>query len=285
VLGTGAVLSVLVGPFWEFRLNDADVSAAVRATLTEPPRAAGPFGESNFFALSLAMLVPVALHVMARGGLGRLLGLTTLVAVVGGIFAAGSRGGLLAAAVGFAAALSWGVSARQLLPRLGLLAVVVALVALVLGPTFAQQTAGAGERTVGGRITENTIALAVWADHPLTGLGPGGYPLAYRDYARGIGDDPRILREPHSLVLQLLSEQGTAGLLAWLTAAGLLVAWTRRSGVLRTAAGRTLALGILVYLAGTVFLHDSQQRLLFLLVGMLVGLGAARPAPGRERRP
>jgi hypothetical protein len=61
ILGAGAIYSVLVGPTPLFPLQN--VNDAVEA-----PRAVGPFGEANFFALSLAVLVPFALFQVARGG-------------------------------------------------------------------------------------------------------------------------------------------------------------------------------------------------------------------------
>lgn len=261
VLGAGAVWSVLVGPTGIFKLDGTD-------TTIQSHRAAGPFGESNFFALSLAVLVPLALHVAGRGRWLRVLGLVGVIALAAGILAAGSRGALIAfvaAAIGHSIL----TNGRARLWAIGGVVVVAALL-----PLFSLQVKAANERSVSGRATENRIAVAMFADHPITGVGPLVYPVLYRDYARDIGNDPRSGREPHSLPLEILAEQGLAGVIGWLTALGLLWAGARRAGMLRHRVGRAVLLSIGTYGVCSLFLHGSQQRLLFLLIGLVLALTA-----------
>lgn len=258
VLGVGAVWSILVGPSTLFPVVSEGAGHA---------RAAGPFGEPNFFALSLATLVAPALVLIGRGGGRALLGSASLLAVVGGILATGSRGALLAA--GFAV-VAIAITGDRRSRRFAVLAVVAVLALL---PIFGGQLTGAEDRTVAGRASENLIALTMASDHPLLGVGPGGYPVRYRDYARRIGNDPRSDREPHSLPLQIAAEQGLVGVLCWI-GAGLLVAaalWRAR----RFAETRTVAIALGTYLVGSLFLHGSQLRLLYLLAGLGLALGWA----------
>lgn len=272
-LGLGAVGSVLAGPSSLFPLT-TDVSAA---------RAAGPFGEPNFFALAMAALAPFAIELYERGGReDRLLGALSLLSIVAGILATGSRGGLLALGVAVvgAAVTSNRAGARSL-------AVGVVLASLVLVPTvFAAQAADSGSRTISGRAGENLIAGAMFLDHPLFGVGPNNYPVLFRDYARRIGNDARILREPHSLPLQIASEQGVAGILGWLGVAAVLIGACQGRALLRDPVGRATILAIGTYLLGSLFLHGSQLRLLYMLFGLLLALagqavGARRAAiPG-----
>ena len=179
VLGAGAVYSVLVGPTSLFPL-------ATDLTGDQAARAAGPFGEPNFFALSLAALVPIALHVAGRGGRRLILGLATAVALGGGILSTGSRAGLLAAVI---ALFAHALLTRERASRLA--AVGTIAVALVVAPLFATQASSSLQRSVGGRATENLIAVAMFTEHPVAGVGPGGYPGLYRDYSRRMGADPR----------------------------------------------------------------------------------------------
>jgi len=259
ILGVGGICSILIGPTGLFPV----ITDVVTAIEPEAPRAGGPFGEPNFFALSMAALTPLALFVASRGGWKRWLGLFALIAIAGAIFAAGSRGGAIAmlfALVAFAAS----TKSRQL--RLAALATVIAALALV--PFFASQAESSSNRTVSGRETENQVALAMLGDYPVTGVGPGTYKVLYRDYSRNIGEDPRTTREPHSLYLEIGAEQGLVGLLGWGVAALLALSYVLSRGIWRTTLGRALLLSIATYMVGSLFLHGSQLRLLFILVGL-----------------
>ncbi len=259
ILGVGGICSILIGPTGLFPVI-TDVATAIEP---EAPRAGGPFGEPNFFALSMAALTPLALFVASRGGWRRWLGFTTLIAIAGAIFAAGSRGGAIAmlfALVAFAAS----TKSRQL--RLAALATVIAALALV--PLFSSQAESSSNRTVSGRETENQIALAMLGDYPVTGVGPGTYKALYRDYSRNIGEDPRSIREPHSLFLEIGAEQGVVGLIGWGLAALVVLSYVLSRGIWRTTLGRALLLSIATYMVGSIFLHGSQLRLLFMLVGL-----------------
>jgi putative inorganic carbon (hco3(-)) transporter len=274
VLGIGAAYSILAHPTGLFPVVDE----AARTSTVTLGRAAGPFGEPNFFALSMAALVPIALLNVVAGGWRRPLGVISVAALLAGVLATGSRGGLLAATVGVVV---FGVAAGGTRARAGALATLLVGVALL--PLFATQTQGSQSRTLAGRATENRIAVAMFRDHPVVGVGPGVYPSLYRDYARHIGNDPRIGRAAHSLPLQIAAEQGLAGLVGW-GAAGLAVAGIAvRRRLWRSLTGRALLVSVATYLTGSLFLHGSQLRLLFVLVGMVLAMAAAErdDAPGR----
>lgn len=259
ILGVGGILSILVGPSELFPV----ITDTTSLFDPEAPRAGGPFGEPNFFALSLAALTPLALFVYSRGGWQKTLGLATLVAIAGAIFAAGSRGSALAmlfALVAFALS----TSNRQL----RLAAVGTVLTAAVLLPVFASQAENSVGRSVSGRATENLVAAAMAGDRPLVGVGPGRYETLYRDYSRDIGDDPRSTREPHSLPLEIAAEQGFVGLFGWGMAVLVVLSYTLSRGIWRTTLGRALLLSVATYFVGSLFLHGSQLRLLFILVGL-----------------
>jgi teichuronic acid biosynthesis protein TuaE len=273
VLGTGAMWSVLVGPTALFPL-------AIDETGGEASRAAGPFGEPNFFALSLAIIVPLAMHLVAQGGALRLLGYASVLAVTGGVLAAGSRAALITVVVAVLAALLAGQARRAR----GVLVVVLAALA-VLVPVFAGQAGSSAERTVSGRATENLIAVAMFAEHPLTGVGPGGYTVLYRDYARDIGNDPRELRHAHSLPLEIAAEQGVVGIAAWLVAGLVLWRLVVARGVWHVPVGRALVLCLGAYGFNSLFLHGSQMRVLMMLVGALIALAWARDLGARRPRP
>jgi O-antigen ligase len=56
----------------------------------------------------------------------------------------------------------------------------------------------------------------MFQDHPIFGVGLDNFQVYYQSYARQIGLDPRrIERTPASFYLELLSEQGLAGTIAF----------------------------------------------------------------------
>lgn len=270
-LGIGALYSVYVAPTGLFPLetDPAGVEAA---------RAAGPFGESNFFALSLAATAPMQYFVAIRGGVWRYVGAAGLIAVLGGIIAAGSRGGMIAALAGIGLCVVFSGSLGESGRRVRLIGAVAVVGVALLVPTLSAQVQSSTQRTVSGRATENRIAVAMFADHPLLGVGPGVYPLLYRDYARDIGNDPRREREPHNLYLQILSEQGIVGALGWLGAAFIVGAAVVRRRLWASPAGMAVLFSLASYGVGSLFLHGANLRLLYILVGMALALAYAPTA-------
>lgn len=274
LLGIGAISSILIGPSEIFPVT-TDVATAV---VPEAPRAAGPFGEPNFFALSMASLAPLALYVVTFPGSKRYLGIASLVAIAGAIMAAGSRGAAIAMVFALVAV---GISTANRALRWA--AVGVVLIALALLPFFSAQAGSSSGRSIEGRETENKVALAMFQAHPITGVGPGQFSNLYRNYSRKIGDDPRPFREPHSLPLEIAAEQGLVGIIGWFTAALVVVAYTVRRGVWGSPLGRAFMLATCTYLVGSLFLHGSQLRLLFMLIGVALAFGAARAKEAEER--
>lgn len=274
-LAAGAVYSVNVGPIGPFGVSDEGSEVLGTTAL----RAAGPFGDPNFFALSMAAIIPFALHLVGRAGRARLLGVATLVGLLAGILSTGSRGGLLAATV---ALVGFGFTSPTRTARIGTLVTIV--LAIAISPLFASQLDTSANRSVEGRATENLVALYMFADHPLTGVGPDMYPALYRDYTRQVGNDPRVLRLPHSLPLQLAAEQGLVGLIAWLTAFSILGRFVAVKRMWRSSIARAVIVSLSAYLVGSLFLHGGQLRIVYMLVGMLLALVAMTPAPLRRGR-
>jgi len=68
-----------------------------------------------------------------------------------------------------------------------------------------------------GRTSENLAAWRMFLDHPVLGVGLNNYAEFYQDYSREIGlDNRREARDPASLYLQLLADQGLIGTLVFL---------------------------------------------------------------------
>jgi putative inorganic carbon (hco3(-)) transporter len=137
------------------------------------------------------------------------------------------------------------------------------------------------EVSIRGRLSENTVGLLMFMDHPFFGVGWNNYSDHYQEYSRLIGIDPRLQdREPHSLFLEVASESGVLGLVTF----GVLLLVVFRSiwragRVLRTIglvdyARMAEALGVALggYLVAGLFLHMAYPRFFYLLAGIALAL-------------
>jgi putative inorganic carbon (HCO3(-)) transporter len=258
----------------------------------------GPLGDRNRYAQALLVLVPLGLsRVFAERSAAVRASAAALTGVVGvGVMLTLSRGAAVAFVVVLAAAMAMG----YLRPR-HLVALVLAVALLVAAvpayqarvstlrelPTlFAPEQSGEGgiDSSARSRATENLVALLMFADRPLLGVGPDLYRanyLAYAEDARSYSDAIAIRvkeseRKPHSAYLGLLAEVGIAGLVAFLGAAGSVLAALSRArrraraaalaDLAHTAAGFQLAL--VAYLATALFLHLAYIRYFWLALAL-----------------
>jgi O-antigen ligase len=308
LIGAGVFLSVLTvhqkltGNFGSTYGGFAKGELRNLLVATEGMRSAGPLS-TNYFALILVALVPLAfdrfLHARAR--LARLAAGAGMLLIVLAIGFTYSRGGFatLAAIAGLALLTT---------PRWLKLAIAGAPIAVILAlvflpatylermSTFGQVWDGLRGRhvedsAIRGRISEFRSALMMVGDHPLLGVGSGNYEIEYPQYQRVIALDPRREeRAAHSLYLEVAAENGLIGLAVFGGLLGFTVA-----GVLRTrrafAAARedelvhlttALALALVGFLIGSLFLHLSYPRFFWLLVGIAIavrGLSMTASAP------
>ncbi len=291
-LGTISVHQQLTGNFdfdyWGFGRSPVGFALEGEHTV----RLGGPIGDPNSFGMLFLALVPLALDRVQseRKPMLRLVALWGLLVSLFTIFFTYSRSALLSllALVGLI------VVVRRPKPLHLLAAVVVVLLLLPLAPSsYTDRLAQLGssvieltesgttqELSVRGRLSENLVALGMFVDHPVVGVGLGNYPARYQEYSRGIGLDPRVRRQPHNLYLEVLSETGlvgfvTFGLLLWITVGGALE--SRKAAL---SAGRhdlaRLMEGVLLafvgYLIASVFLHAAHPRYFWLLAAIVLAL-------------
>ena len=134
--------------------------------------------------------------------------------------ALGSRRGVLAAGVALLIAAAAGVASYTASPRFA--ARIDRTAAALSGDDAAI------DHALSGRLPIWHTALAMGVAHPLNGVGVRAFRYAYPEYAAT--DDPWVqaatgqgAMHAHQLLLELWSETGAIGLLAWLF--GALVAW------------------------------------------------------------
>lgn len=263
-------------------------------------RVVGPIGDPNYYGMILLVLVPIAVDRFSgsRGFVARVLALAALVVCSLAIVFTYSRGALVALLIMVALL----TIVRRPRPRhlLAALAVAALLSPLVPGAyvqrmetvfekmgtvvstlTRPSEAAGISDSSFRGRLSENMVAVRMFLDYPLTGIGLDNYPSRYQDYSQEILLDPRSgNRAPHSLYLEIASETGLAGLVAfgiilWVLIRGIVVA--RRSlsaSELADVRGMVDAVGIAFsgWLLASLFLHATNSRYFWLLVGIALAL-------------
>lgn len=256
-------------------------------TGTEGVRAGGPLASTNFYAMILVALVPLSLDRAWNSPRlrSRLLAGSAAALIIGATLMTLSRGGLVALMVVIAIMAVWRLNRPSFLITLALTGLVgvwtlspaaiarfQTLVTLVPG-----NDAGRVEEEFGGRTSEMLVALRLFANHPVVGVGLGNYNAHYLDYSRTIGlDSRREDRSAHSLYLEIAAEGGAIGLATFGLLVGLAfrsIERTRRSlqrGEDVDSANMLAALevGIIGYLAASVLLHDAFPRYLWLLLAL-----------------
>jgi O-antigen ligase len=278
-------------------------------------RAVGTFGADQVLALGALLgygiIVTLALGLSLRGR-PRLLLLALAAALTVPLALTLSRGAWIATACAvlltfvvfnWRAALALGCAA-------GLAVAVLSLRASATGAagnerlTSIISTGREPDQSVKDRYALWSAAVAMWADHPIAGVGMKDFAL-YRDsYApmslsagsdvddRGAGFRREPLLSPHNQYLMVASEQGTIGVLTFGTLLGTLAVtavWRRRGQDWRDAVADQpvpverrffdlVAPGIMVWTLIDFMYGDVGAGPTSVLLGVLLGLVARRMA-------
>ncbi len=291
-LAVAAVLALWVVDAWSQALTGWSLGGHAEAQ-----RISGIFGAANLkLGPTLAVLSPFALWAARRRwGLAGLL--LAFVLILGPVLLAGSRAAWLCyglVALGFI----WREAKTP--GRFAGFCVVAALM-LALAGAIAWKTSerfqARMDRTLlalhgtdrsvdtalSGRLDIWHTSVKMIAAHPINGVGVRGFRYAYPHYAAA--NDHFLVAEPcgvgegachaHQLVLEILTETGSIGLLLWLAAAGLAWrAWRRVGAAARTRAFPvSLALGVMLFPLNThLAFYSAWWGLLF---AWLLGLWCA----------
>lgn len=258
---------------------------------TNGVRAAGPIGDPNFYALILAVLVPLAL-LRARDEqrpMLRVAAAAIAAVLLVAISLTYSRAGLVTVVVSMLVVAAIGrVRGRDVA------VVLVCLVAITpFIPTSYWARIGSiahGDASIAGREGSQETAIAMFADHPLLGIGAENYKDRYLSYAFRL-DLPAAADAPHNLYLAIAAETGLAGLAAFLAAMYLAIRglWRRRRAAvadgdrLTESVANSLLAALITYLAGVAFLPAAYPRYLWVVIGL--ALAVSRPAASPESAP
>ena len=220
-------------------------------------------GDGNDYSLSLNIVIPFCIYLYLSSEsksmklLFLLLTLLFILAVVG----TSSRGGSVAlAAVIF---YQW-LKGRNKWVGLASMAILLFIVLLFAPPLYLERMGTIRdyemEGSAQGRIMAWKSAIRMAADHPLTGVGAGHFPVKYGIEYRppGVGRTEIPWANAHSLYFLVLGELGIPGLLVYL---GLIVPnlW-RNEKIIRSLKSR-----------GASDSHHSDRRLFVCLNSSMIG--------------
>jgi hypothetical protein len=271
----------------------------------------GPLDDPNFWGRVLVSAVPFAcaLVLAARGRWKAMAGGAALLVLLG-IFLTQSRGAFLAAG---AAVVGFAILAGPKVRRYLLLMPVVGVLLLVnpaTGPRLAtlldvnKSTEDVVDLSIVYREAAQHAGLAMFADHPLIGVGPGNFNALVPEYVReGVASLPPGAQlgeiAPHNTYLEMSAESGIVGLAAYLflvgsgmTMAALALRRANRApddvpdiARFRAFTAATIA-GLFAWSCASVWLHVAQLRTLLVLVSLAAAtLPISRGLPQRPAPP
>jgi O-antigen ligase len=242
-------------------------------------RLSGTLGSPAFLGAAVGLLLPCLVGIAADRAIERrqrtLAGIGAALLVVAGV-GSGARAAWFGLAV--AAAVVAVVHRHRVRPvHVGLVAIAVAAV-LVLTPAGSRLGSLTDRGEPGGRsrLDEWGVALRVIGQHPLVGVGPEGYRIAFAEgvdasYERAHGRDP-LPDRAHSAPLDVALAGGLPALVLWLLVVASFVTAAVR-GVRRGPpwlAG--VAAGVLAHLTGELLLFPTAELepVAWLLAGVLL---------------
>lgn len=203
----------------------------------------------NILGGTLAVMLPLTLaYAWGTPGWRRLLLIAALLAEAGALALTQSRGALLGFGAG-AAAVALARDRRWALLVLGIGGAGAAGLLLYPGLVLDLLAGGGGGivDSARGRVELWSRALAMTADFPVTGVGPGGFRRAlWLLYPLASVGPGTVLDHAHNLALQMGTDYGFPGLVAWLAQMALLL-WMGLGAVRRARGGQLwpLAAGLL----------------------------------------
>jgi O-antigen ligase len=259
-------------------------------------RVGGPVADPNYYAQMMLVMVPMALDRVwsEKPVMLRFLAVLALGICAFTVILTYSRGGFVSMIVMVVAWLA--IFHRGQLKYL-LVAAVVALLLINILPvgftdrinTLSELLPGRASNTGGvaqdlslrGRTSEALVALQMFADHPILGVGLGNYPLLYQEYARRFGLEFRSeVRQAHNLYLEVASETGILGFLSFAVLLwGMFSSIWKAQKALASKGLKSIsnmvvayAFGLLGFLIAALFIHAVYFRNFWVLAGIALAI-------------
>jgi putative inorganic carbon (hco3(-)) transporter len=265
-------------------------------------RPTGPLDDPNFYAQVLMMILPFATYrvIDEKEKLPRLIALICAGLIVLAVVFTYSRGAFVMMLV----VTFFIIQERRMnVYKIGALAVLIlTLLTPILPAGYLDRIAtitgtsdlakrGQTEVSFQGRNSEMLVAIEMFLDHSLIGVGYASYDKNYQAYSRKLGMDNRTeARETHSLYLEVAAETGILGIGAFcfLYYAIFMSLHRARKQLLRINRPDLvswvwgLQFGLISYLLTSFFLHDGYVRYLRLSIALAVSATAMVEALVRQ---
>lgn len=305
-MGLIALLSVkqyVTGSFSDEVFGFAQASIKQIAGEVQRWRVSGSLPDANYYGQVLVITLPLAcgLVLADRRWSARIGFAVCAVAILSASLFTFSRGAVFATGLMAIAAMLtlrtrwWLLGATCALVGLSVAfmpSAFIERIALVLQAIQIQLTGeqAVSDPSLSGRIAVMNTALRMFADHPVLGIGLGQYSTHYTQYALASGLDPGAAPNPHSLYLEVLAEEGVAGLLklAGLSVIPLLVAFhasrdlRARGAAADAALVASLCISFIGYLATAIFLHGAFLRFFWIEIALLLATWQVSASAGRQ---
>jgi O-antigen ligase len=257
------------------------------------PRPSGPVGDPNYFARILILALPAAAFLGVERARREQLGyLLAAAAIALGILFTYSRGGMLT----LGAVIFLLVLVRRLpVNAMTVTTAVAGLIALIptnVGKRFLTietliskpEATAVIDASSDKRRQLLEVGWRIFADHPFVGVGAGNFGSHYPAYANMVGLSsldftPMGVRQyPHNLYLEMGTETGLLGLLAFSGAMAVTLAALVRSRRALLARGEeapaalvtAIAFAIAGYLIASLLLHSGIPRYLWMFLGLAI---------------
>ncbi len=293
-LGTISVIQFSTSSYENDYGGYADSSLSNISAGSDDYRIGGPVADPNYYAQMMLILVPLALDRLwnergkfMRALAGWALGVSSLTVML-----TYSRGGFISMAIVVVAMVA--IFYRGQLHYLLVVAVLFLFFVNILPSQFTDRlstltelvpssssSGSSQDYSFRGRTSEMIVALQMFADHPLLGVGVGNYQELYQKYAQRLGMEFRSeVRQAHSLYLEIASETGLLGLLSFMLLLWTLLKsiWDGRKLLLEhkltnlfnmiTAYG----LGLVGYLLAAIFIHSAFPRNFWVIAGIALAI-------------
>lgn len=296
IMGTLSIIQFLLGTYTSSYGGYAVAITNDLSGSSSGYRLGGPVGDPNYYAQMMLVMVPIALDrlwneriVILRFFAALALGICAFTVIL-----TYSRGGFVSMVV---IVVVWLALFHRGQLKYLLVAAIVALLMInflpagfvdristltELLPGGAASTGGvAQDLSLRGRTSESLVALQMFADHPILGVGLGNYPLLYQEYARRFGLEFRSeVRQAHNLYLEVASETGILGFLSFAALLwGMLSSMWRAQKALASKGLNSMsnmviayAFGLLGFLVAALFIHAAYFRNFWVLVGIALAI-------------
>ena len=253
-------------------------------------------GDPNEVASMLVPALGFSLFLLAggRGAIARLLLVLGIAGMALALFFTQSRGGIVALGVTLVAALllAGRLRSRVLVVTAAFIAFAFSYYKYIAPPEYLERLANFTSDRGSGRLDLWAVAVDVFRDNPVLGVGAGNFPVVKGPYApetpgifAGAIVDPGLV--VHNTYLDVLTELGAVGFLVFaLVALSVFVVAGRAAGGLAGsrssyALGRGFLVGALGMLTAFAFVSAQYQKHLWLLLGMALALGTVRATQAR----